>query len=211
MWSVWQNLAPQGPVRMLNNYFSLLTMCEVCIGKISNLQYVTVLTAGVKQWLRSIQKTQKANKKLHVLFSQYGPARTCSIAETNIKKVQDLDNLYVYYNAVLYVPFWIALHVRALKIAPTSHVVIAEITSTSVHLPAVTTGGSAEDTLSLLWAKLTWSVSLVTLTSVGWFTAPCSMEETVDTGLAGDGSGPTYNKTHQQKFIHSIGHFQYSN
>lgn len=93
-------------------------MCEVCIGKISNLQYVTVLTAGVKQWLRSIQKTQKANKKLHVLFSQYGPARTCSIAETNIKKVQDLDNLYVYYNAVLYVPFWIALHVRAFKNCP---------------------------------------------------------------------------------------------
>jgi len=37
-----------------------------------------------------------------------------------------------------------------LKIAPTSQVVIAEITCTSVHLPAVTTGGSAEDMLSLL-------------------------------------------------------------
>ena len=37
------------------------------------------------------------------------------------------------------------------------------------------------------------------------------MEETVDTGLPGDGSGPTYNKTHQQKLsiqLH-VSHIQY--
>lgn len=62
-----------------------------------------------------------------------------------------------------------------------------------LHLP--TTEGRDEDMLSLLWAKFRWSVSLVTLASVGWSTAPCSMEETVDTGLPCDGSGPTFKKS----------------
>lgn len=70
-----------------------------------------------------------------------------------------------------------------------------------LHLP--TTEGRDEDMLSLLWAKFRWSVSLVMLASVSWLTAPCSMEETVDTGLAGDGSGPTFKKNHT-KLMHSV-------